>query len=236
LGTKFNTLPLFFQPYTFLSNIPEMGVNLLILNWEVLSEMYLGNIKSWNDSRLVELNPLLSNVNKPIVHVLRNTNNSATNYLTTIYSSLSTEWNEKHGVVTSWPDLNVPKIITSTNVFATFAEVFANEYTFSYGSYPFFNTIGSESGVNCAGFKKPNGEIIYPSETDLIRESLENTEWDFGEKIVTGLDMNAHWPFILTGYLILPHVENTNIKCDELSDNLRFLRWIYTDYRAKKSS
>lgn len=72
---------------------------------EALAGIYLGQIKTWNDSKIAQANPGVKLPNTPIV-VVHRSDGSGTTYVWTDYlSKVSAEWNSKVGRNTSvsWP-------------------------------------------------------------------------------------------------------------------------------------
>src|SRR5262245_47994068 len=70
-----------------------------------LADIYLGNIKRWNDDRLKKLNPKLNLPDDPI-SVVRRSDSSGTSYIFTDYlSSVSPAWEKKvnKGTNPTWP-------------------------------------------------------------------------------------------------------------------------------------
>ena len=72
---------------------------------DVLADIYLGNIKKWNDARLAKANPGVKFPDEDIV-VVHRSDGSGTTYIFTDYlSKVSTAWKDKVGKGTSvnWP-------------------------------------------------------------------------------------------------------------------------------------
>jgi phosphate transport system substrate-binding protein len=81
------------------------GVSKLQLDGPTLANIYLGQIKNWNDPALAALNPGVSLPNEPIT-VVHRSDSSGTSYIFTDYlAKQSTEWMTKVGVskAVSWP-------------------------------------------------------------------------------------------------------------------------------------
>lgn len=86
-------------------NVPGVAAGQLKLNSKLLSDIYLGKIKKWNDPAIAALNPgvALPDLN---ITVVRRSDGSGTTFLFTNYlSQVSPEWKEKVGANTSvqWP-------------------------------------------------------------------------------------------------------------------------------------
>ncbi|HWE45591.1 MAG TPA: phosphate ABC transporter substrate-binding protein PstS [Caulobacteraceae bacterium] len=86
-------------------NLPGVQTGQLKLTGQVLADIYLGNIKTWNDPKITALNPGVKLPATPITTVHRS-DGSGTNFLFTTYlSSLSPAFQTKVGASDSvqWP-------------------------------------------------------------------------------------------------------------------------------------
>ncbi|MDK2894954.1 MAG: phosphate transport system substrate-binding protein [Moorella sp. (in: firmicutes)] len=77
----------------------------LKLTPEVISDIFLGKIKKWNDKAISSLNPDVKLPDKDITVVHRSDGSGTTNIFTDYLSNVSKEWQEKVGKGTSveWP-------------------------------------------------------------------------------------------------------------------------------------
>ena len=84
-------------------NLP--GVGQLRLSGEVLAEIYLGQIKHWNDPAIKKLNPGVNLPNNPIVVINRPAGKGSNYVFTEFLSKVSTRFHEQIGRTTSpkWP-------------------------------------------------------------------------------------------------------------------------------------
>ena len=85
-------------------NVPE-AKSPLKFTGDTIAGIYLGDIKKWNDPKLVADNPALANVNQDIVVVHRSDGSGTTYAYTDYLSSVSDTWKTKVGKATSvnWP-------------------------------------------------------------------------------------------------------------------------------------
>ncbi|MBI2305622.1 MAG: phosphate ABC transporter substrate-binding protein PstS [Chloroflexi bacterium] len=84
-------------------NLPGIPSGQLKLTPDILADIYLKKITSWNDPRIAQTNPGLPNIKVAVVH---RSDGSGTTYIFTNYlSKVSPEWKEKVGNATavSWP-------------------------------------------------------------------------------------------------------------------------------------
>ncbi|MGI9952973.1 phosphate ABC transporter substrate-binding protein PstS [Moorellaceae bacterium AZ2] len=85
-------------------NLPGVDKGLK-LSPQVVADIFLGNIKKWNDSQLVSLNPDIKLPDLDIAVVHRSDGSGTTNIFTDYLSKVSSTWKEKVGAGTSveWP-------------------------------------------------------------------------------------------------------------------------------------
>jgi phosphate transport system substrate-binding protein len=86
-------------------NIQGLQTRQLRLTGELVADIYRGEIKTWNDKRIAELNP---GVNLPagnITPVYRSDGSGTTSIFTTYLSEVSPQWKEKlgSGTTVNWP-------------------------------------------------------------------------------------------------------------------------------------
>ena len=86
-------------------NIPGVAANQMKLTGPLLAQIYLGNIKRWNDPQIARLNPGLRLPGLPIT-VVHRSDGSGTSFIFTSYlSAVSPEWKAKVGAndAVNWP-------------------------------------------------------------------------------------------------------------------------------------
>jgi phosphate transport system substrate-binding protein len=85
-------------------NVPEAKTALKFTS-DTIAGIYLGDIKKWNDPKLVADNPDLANVNKDIVVVHRSDGSGTTFAFTDYLSAMSSAWQTKigKGTAVNWP-------------------------------------------------------------------------------------------------------------------------------------
>jgi phosphate transport system substrate-binding protein len=86
-------------------NVPEATTEPLRFTAETLAGIFLGDIQTWNDPRLVIDNPQLASVNQEIVVVHRSDGSGTTFGFTDYLSAVSPDWQQRVGKGTSvnWP-------------------------------------------------------------------------------------------------------------------------------------
>ena len=86
-------------------NLPTLGTTPLKFDGAVLSDIFLGKIKKWDDAKLKALNPGVALPNLDILVVHRSDGSGTTFIWTDYLSTISPEWNEKvgRGKSVNWP-------------------------------------------------------------------------------------------------------------------------------------
>ena len=86
-------------------NIPGVKAGELVLDGPVIADIYLGNIRKWNDAAIAKLNAGLNLPDLNITVVHRSDGSGTTFTFTDYLSQVSPEWKEKVGESTSvaWP-------------------------------------------------------------------------------------------------------------------------------------
>jgi len=84
------------------------GINKLILSGPVLADIFQGNITSWDDAAIAELNPGVSLPSEDIVVAHRSDGSGTTSIFTTYLSSVSENWKNAvgKGKEVEWPAKN----------------------------------------------------------------------------------------------------------------------------------
>lgn len=144
-----------------------IGKNLdsnLILTPSLVAEIYLGNIKNWNDPRIKELNPTANLPNLPISVISRSDGSGTTYLFTKFLSESNTVWKDKIGFNTAvkWP----------TGFGAKGNEGVANYIKQVKGSIGYVEFIYAKS-TNLGVFDfSVNGTVIKPT-----KETFQNNTW-----------------------------------------------------------
>jgi phosphate transport system substrate-binding protein len=86
-------------------NIPGVTPGQMVLNGQVLADIFLGKITNWNDKAIAALNPGLNLADMPIAVVHRSDGSGTTFNFTNYLSKVSDDWKTKVGSDTavSWP-------------------------------------------------------------------------------------------------------------------------------------
>jgi len=90
-------------PEVLIYNVP--GLKSLKLNGDVIANIYLKNIKTWNDPKIAALNPGVTLPSDPVVVVHRSDGSGTTFIFTDYLSKASPDWQTKvgKGTAVQWP-------------------------------------------------------------------------------------------------------------------------------------
>jgi phosphate transport system substrate-binding protein len=103
-GTEILHIPTVMGAVVITYNLPSVGQGLKLTS-EVLSDIYLGKITKWNDSRITSINKGKSFPDEAIFVTHRSDGSGTTNIFTGYLSKVSNNWKSKVGQGTSvdWP-------------------------------------------------------------------------------------------------------------------------------------
>lgn len=201
-------------------NIPEVNQQ-LNFSPEIISGIYLGKIKKWNDSRILKENPGVNLPDKKIV-VVRRAESSGTTFIFTDYlSEVSSEWKSKVGKGTSvnWPvglggkgNEGVAGVVKNTPYSIGYVEI----------SYAIQNKLQYAKVRNKAGkYINPTVESI----TAAIESKAKNMPADYRISIVNPDGENAY-PICGFTWLLVYKKQDDKVKGEKL---VKFLKWAVTD-------
>jgi len=203
-------------------NIPELkGKQLLKLTSEIISKIYLGKIKKWNDKLIQAENPDLSLPNKSIV-VVRRSDGSGTTFIFTDYlCEVSAEWREKvgKGTAVNWPvglggkgNEGVAGIVKNTPYSIGYVEI----------SYAIQNNLDYAIVKNKDGYYvKPTVESI----TAAIENKTKNMPDDYRVSIVNAGGKNSY-PIVGFTWLLVYQKQQDKVRGEKL---VQFLKWALTE-------
>jgi phosphate transport system substrate-binding protein len=131
-------------------NVPEAASAPLNFTPDDLAGIFLGDIQTWNDPRLVGDNPVLANVDQPIVVVHRSDGSGTTFGWTDYLSAVSPSWSTQVGKGTS---VNWPVGLGASGNPGVAGEVQQDPYSIGYVEliYAIQNNMGYGTVMNSAG-------------------------------------------------------------------------------------
>ena len=202
-------------------NIPGVPANKLKLDGQTIADIYLGNITSWNDPKIVAMNPGVKLPALDIAPVYR-ADGSGTTYVFTDYlAKVSPGWQKDVGVGKSvkWPSGSGAK--GSDGVSGTVRNI-RGGIGYVESAYASSNTLTTTLLKNKAG------QFVAPSMA-AFEASAKNADWTSAPNFAVDLNDEpgaTSWPIESATFVLLP----TNPKSKAQSDAVQKLfEWAFTN-------
>lgn len=201
-------------------NLPQLKTALR-LDGATLAGIYLGQIKRWNDPKLVALNPGATLPNLPIT-VAHRSDGSGTTYLFTHYlAAISPKWKQEVGAAkaVNWP----------TGVGGKGNEGVAGTVKQLSGTIGYVElAYAQQNDLATAQLRNPSGAFITPSESSATAAAagvVEQMKEDVRVSIVNSSTPEAY-PIAGFTYLLVYQEQPDLTKGKALAE---FLRWAMTE-------
>ncbi len=200
-------------------NIPGIKTRELVLNGELVADIYLGKIRSWDDPRIRALNPTV-NLPKLNISVVRRSDGSGTTFIFTNYlSKVSTEWQQKIGAGTAveWP----------VGVGARGNEGVAGNVTQTRGSIGYMEyAYAKQNGLTYTLMVNAAGKTVAPSIESFSAAALGDA-FDPSQgynSILTNQKDPAAWPIAGATFILMPRKSRDPAAAQSA---IRFFLWAY---------
>lgn len=200
-------------------NIKGIKPGQLKLNGQLLANIYLGKITSWDDEAIKALNPTL-NLPKSGIAPVRRSDGSGTSFIFTNYlSKVSADWKSAvgEGTVVNWPTGLGGK---GNEGVAAFVSRLPN--SIGYVEYAYVK----QSGLNWVQLQNAENQYVSPSDA-AFRAAAAGANWsdDFYE-ILTNQPGKASWPITGATFILM---SKTQDKADRAATSLKFFEWAYRE-------
>jgi len=198
-------------------NLPGFKSGELILDGKTLGDIYLGNIKKWNDKAIAKLNPGHKLPDQDIA-VVRRADGSGTSFVFTSYlSKVNDEWKEKIGTgsTVNWPTGLGGK---GNDGIAAFVQRLPGSIGYVEYAYAKQNNLAYTKLVSA------DGQPVKPTETSFAN-AAKGADWNktFAQDLTNQKGADA-WPITSTTF-ILVHKEQKNPA--QAVEVLKFFDWAY---------
>lgn len=206
-------------------NLPGINSGQVKITPKILADIYLGNIKLWNDPALTELNKGVAMPPLPI-NVVRRADGSGTTFVFTNYlSKISPDWKTKVGEGTA---VNWPIGIGGKGNEGVSAYVQRLKGSIGYVEYAYAKVNKLTYGL----MQNKEGQFVAPSE-ESFQAAASFADWKNAPgfyEILTNEPGKASWP-IAGATFILMHKKQD--KPANALEALKFFDWAYTDAGSK---
>ena len=204
-------------------NLPGLKSGELVLDGKTLGDIYLGNIKKWNDPAITKLNP---NVKLPDqnIAVVRRADGSGTSFVFTSYlAKVSPDWKEKVGAgsTVNWP---VGLGGKGNDGIAAFVQRLPGSIGYVEYAYAKQNKLAYTKLISA------DGEAVSPS-GESFSNAARKAEWSksFAQDLTNQAGVNA-WPISSTTFIL---VHTSQKDADKGQEVLKFFDWAYKNGGAQ---
>ena len=198
------------------------GVEELKLSGEVIADIFAGNIKLWNDERLVTLNPDVKLPAEAIIPVFRSDGSGTTFVFTDYLTKVSPMWKEKFGAGKS---VNFPSGQAAKGNPGVAGVVKQTKNSIGY--------VGSEYAfaqkIPCARIQNMRGEFVLPSSATISAAASGEIPADTRCSI-TNADAAGAYPISTFTWMILYKEQNYSDRSKEQAQaTLDLVQYILSD-------
>jgi len=195
------------------------GVSSLNLDGDTLAAIYLGQIKKWNDPKLLALNSGTNLPNKAITVVHRSDGSGTTYHFTDYMSKISADWKTKVGKAksVSWP----------TGVGASGNQAVAQAVSSTDGAIGYVElAYVVQTGMKQAALKNANGKFVQASVDGATAAAATNTSLSPTNFSITNAACDACYPIAAFSWAML---YTSYSDSDKGKAVVNLFKWLVTD-------
>ena len=202
-------------------NVPGIANNQLKLDGETLANIFLGNIKNWNDNAIAKLNTDAQLPELPITVVHRSDGSGTTWIFTDYLTKVSANWKKDVGCEKSvkWPvgigGQKNPGVCT--NVKKVNGAIGYVEYTYAV-----------ESKIPTAMLKNRDGNFVKP-EISAFQAAGANADWQNAPAFYMELNDQPgknSWPITGATFILIYKNQQNKAKAEAM---LKYFKWCFTE-------
>ena len=198
------------------------GVKELKLSGEIIADIFAGNIKMWNDERLVALNPDVKLPAEPIIPVFRSDGSGTTFVFTDYLTKVSPMWKEKFGMGKS---VNFPVGQAAKGNPGVAGVIKQTKYTIGY--------VGSEYAfaqkIPYARIQNPRGEFVLPTSATISAAASGEIPVDTRCSITNANAVGAYPISTFTWMIIYKEQNYSDRSKEQAKATLDLLKYILSD-------
>ncbi|HEY9101296.1 MAG TPA: phosphate ABC transporter substrate-binding protein PstS [Chitinimonas sp.] len=200
-------------------NLPGINPGQLKLTPQVLADIYLGKIKTWNAPEIAALNKGLTLPTLGI-NIVRRADGSGTSFIFTNYlSKVSPEWkkNVGEGTAVAWP-----AGIGGKGNEGVAAYVQRLKGAIGYVEYAY----AKKNKLSYVSLQNKDGQFVTPSE-EAFRAAASYADWKNAPgfyEILTNEPGKASWPIVGATFILMHKKQD---KAQNAAEVLKFFDWAY---------
>lgn len=200
-------------------NLPGVAQGQLKLTGELLANMYLGKVATWDHADIKALNPGVNLPSKPIRLIYRSDGSGTTFNFVNYLSKLSPEWKSKvgEGTAVRWPGGFGGK---GNEGVAAYVKQIQGSIGYVELSYALVNKLTYTAMQNAAG------EFVQPN-IDSFTAAAESADWANSKDfylVITNAPGKASWPIAATNFILMSEAAK---KPADAKAALEFFKWVY---------
>lgn len=198
------------------------GVDSLKLSGELVADIFAGKVKTWNDARIVALNPNVKLPTEAIIPVFRSDGSGTTFVFTDYLSKVSADWAANYGAGKS---VNFPSGQAAKGNPGVAGVISQTKNTIGY--------VGSEYAfaqkIAYAEIQNRKGEFILPSSTSISAAASGSIPADTRTSI-TDADAAGAYPISCFTWMIIYKEQNYSKRSKEQAEaTLDLLKYILSE-------
>ncbi len=200
-------------------NLDGIAPGQLVLDGPTLANIFLGNIKTWDDAAIAKLNPGVKLPSDAIVIVHRADGSGTTFIFTDYLSKVSDDWKTKVGANTAveWP----------AGVGAKGNEGVANNVTQTKGAIGYVEyAYAKQNKMTYTKMLNKDGKAVAPV-AESFQAAAANADWTANPafyQILTNQPGAASWPISGATFILIPKAPQDTAAAAEA---LKFFAWAY---------
>lgn len=206
-------------------NLPGLAPGQLRLSGELLADIYLGKVSSWNDAAIAALNPGLSLPAEKITLVHRSDGSGTTYNFTNYLSKVSNGWKDGVGEGTSvqWPAGVGGK---GNEGVASYVKQIAGAIGYVELAY------ATQNAMPYASMRNADGNWVEPS-AETFAAAAASADWanaaDFNLVITNATGANS-WPITATNFMLMSKQPKDAARNQAALD---FFKWAFHNGQAQ---
>lgn len=208
-------------------NLDGIKPGQLIFTGELLADIYLGKITSWNNPAIASLNPDVKLPALKITVAYRSDGSGTTYNWVNYLSKVSPDWKTKvgEGTTVKWP----------TGVAGRGNEGVARYVNYVKGSIGYVElAYALQHKMSFAKLRNKSGAFVTPS-SESFQAAAASAGWktqDFYEVLTDASGANS-WPITAAVFILMPR---SSADAAKSSEALRFFRWVLEQGQADAKS
>ena len=202
----------------------------LVLDRQILVDIYNGKVTKWNDPKIVALNPALVDYlpDAAITTVHRSDGSGTTEIFTKALTSFSPDWTAGGASSVQWPGQG----LGGKGNAGVAAQVIANPNSIGYVELAY----ALSNGMSVAQLVNKAGKTVTANGAS-VQAAMADPAFTFTDKLTATIvdsGVDGAWPITGYTYIILHTTSMTD--CVKAQKLLEFLQWAQTDSAAQSGA